>query len=369
MHWKDEMPSRPTVDVNLFVYNGIETAEAAIDSVLAQSWPNVALTLIDDSSTDGTFELLRDYAAKHPTIRIKRNRCNGGAIANFQRAFWLGDGDYVMPKSGDDVIAPDFIERLMEVLLENPSCAMAHAAGLIFRGAGEVQGCYPPEHCLTAIGQPTYRSCIVMESYTSSPSFWGVYRRDAVDHLSPIRYRAGWDHVLLAELALYGEIRHVPEQLYWRRDGGKPVLQLARAATAQAHTGLSLDDPLAEQRWRTPLITTAYAHMEMFAESRLTGAERLALMRAVPAIFRDRWLPRMQDEATTLAAALPALLARLRAAEPVQAAWMARSLIEALQGVAAIVPEIDLTADRFEITALACEWPGQAAGKVRSFHG
>ena len=86
-----------------------------------------------------------------------------------------------------------------------------------------------------------------------------------------------------------------PEQLYWRRDGGKPVLQLARAATAQAHTGLSLDDPLAEQRWRTPLITTAYAHMEMLAESApVRSRTGCALMREVPAIFRARWLPRME---------------------------------------------------------------------------
>jgi cellulose synthase/poly-beta-1,6-N-acetylglucosamine synthase-like glycosyltransferase len=361
------MPSRPMVDINLFVYNGVKTVGAAIESVLAQSWPNIGLTLIDDGSTDGTFELLRDYAARHPAIQVKRNRCNGGAIASFQRAFWSGDADYVMPKSGDDVISPDFVERLMEVLLEHPNCAMAHAAGLIFRGAGDVQGYYPPEHCLTAIGSPTERSCKVMTTYTSSPSFWGVYRRAAVDRLSPIRYRAGWDHVLLAELALYGEIRHVPTQLYWRRDGGKPVLQLARAATAQAHTGLSLDDSLAEQRWRTPLITTAYAHMEMAADSRLSGVDRLALMREVPAIFRARWLPRMQHEATAFRADLPAMLTRLRAAEPVQASWMARSLIEAVQGVAAIVPEINLTADWFEITALACDWPDQAAGRMRSF--
>lgn len=355
------MPARPTVDVNLFVYNGATTVGAAIDSVLAQTWPEVTLTLIDDSSTDGTFELLQDYTRRYPTLRIKRNRCNGGAIANFQRAFWLGDSDFVMPKSGDDQIAPDFIERLMGVLLSHPNCAMAHAAGLIFRGADEVLGLYPPEHLLMAVGEPSARARHVMAHYTSSPSFWGVYRREAVDCLSPIRYRAGWDHVMLAELALYGEIRHVPEPLYWRRDGGKPVLQLARAATAQAHTGLPLDDPLAEQRWRTPLITTAYAHIEMFADSRLDGPARLAMMREVPPIFRGRWLAWMQREAAVLRSELPALLDRLRASEPVQADWMARTLIEALQGVAAIVPEVDLTVDRLEITALACEYLGQAA--------
>jgi hypothetical protein len=359
-----EVASRPTVDVNLFVYNGAATVGAAIESVLTQTWPDVALTLIDDSSTDDTFEILQGYATQHAAIRLKRNRRNGGAIANFQRAFWFGDSDYVMPKSGDDLIAPTFIEQLMEVLLSHPNCAMAHASGLIFRGANEVESYYPPEHCLLAVGERSERTRHVMSRYTSSPGFWGVYRRDAVDCLAPIRYRAGWDHVTLAELALYGEIRHVPEPLYWRRDGGKPVSRLARSATAQAHTGLSFDDPLAEQRWRTPLITTAYSHMEMFADCRLPGAERLGLMREVAAIFRKRWLPWMQNEAASLKSELPAMLARLRDAEPVQARWMARALLEALQGVAAIVPEVDMTADRIEITALACEWwPAQAAAQ------
>ena len=40
--------------------------------------------------------------------------------ASFQRAFWLGDADFVMPKSGDDMLAPDFIESLMGVLEAHP---------------------------------------------------------------------------------------------------------------------------------------------------------------------------------------------------------------------------------------------------------
>ena len=281
------MPSLPMVDVNLFVYNGDKTVGAAIESVLAQSWPNIGLTLIDDGSDRRHSRIIAQIMPQD----TPRSASNATAVmAGRSPIFSVLSGSVtrtiVMPKSGDDVIAPDFVQRLMQVLLDASRLRHGTCRGLDLSWHGEVQGCYPPEHCLTAIGTPgrTLLSC--NDAYTSSPSFWGVYRRDAVDRLSPIRYRAGWDHVLLAELALYGEIRHVPEPLYWRRDGGKPVLQLARAATAQAHTGLSLDDPLAEQRWRTPLITTAYAHMEMFAESRLSGADRLALMREVPAIFR-----------------------------------------------------------------------------------
>jgi hypothetical protein len=351
------VPSHPSVDVNLFVYNGAATVGPAIESVLAQTWPALTLTLIDDGSTDDTADILAGYAARCSGIRLKRNRSNGGAVANFQRAFWFGNADYVMPKSGDDLLAPDFIQRAMETLQEHPDTAMCHAAGLIFRGTDTIRGTYPPEHCLHAVGDaPLARARHVMARYTSSPAFWGVYRRAAVDRLSPIRYRAGWDHVLLAELALQGEIRHVAAPLYWRRDGGKPVLQLARAATEQARAGLTLDDTLAEQRWRTPLITTAFAHLEMAAATRLSHADRLTLMNDAWTIFRSRWLPFMTREAETLRATLPDLLATERCAAPLAGMWIRKAVMEAIHAVATMVPEVrltNLTPDHSDIRATA----------------
>lgn len=140
----------PSVDNNMIVYNSAATVGAAIESVLRQTWPAVSLTVMDNASTDGTFEVAQHYAASHPTIRIKRNRCNTGNGINIQRAFWFGDADYLMLKTGDDLIAPDFIERLMGVMLTQPGCAMCHAAGLVFNELNEVAYCYPPEHWLEA---------------------------------------------------------------------------------------------------------------------------------------------------------------------------------------------------------------------------
>ncbi len=356
------MPLLPVVDVNLFVFNGEATVDAAIESVRSQTWPAIRLTLIDDGSTDATFEILREHANRDPTIRIKRNRSNTGAIPGFQRAFWFGDADFVMPKSGDDLIAPDFVERVMEVLLAHPACMMCHAAGLVFTGEAEVRGTYPAEHALLATStDPLARARQVMARYTSSPSFWGIYRRDGVDRLAPIRYRAGWDHALLAELALYGEIRHVPEVLYWRRDGGKPVGRLARAATELGGRGLGLEGALAEQRWRTPLITTAYAHIETFALARLPEAARRALIAEVPGIFRARWLAHLRHEAAVLRAELPGLLARMAREDALTAGWMARGLSDALRAVEAILPEEDFSLVHLEITTLAGETFRRAA--------
>jgi hypothetical protein len=231
---------------------------------------------------------------------------------------------------------------------------MCHAAGLVFSGTHQVDYCYPPEHRLEAIGRDAFaRACHVMQRYTSAPSFWGVYRRDAVDRLSTIRYRAGFDHAVIAELALYGEVRHVPELLYWRRDGGKSVMLLGRGATEQSNRGVPLDDMLGEQRWRTPLITTAYTHMEAFAAVRLPQQQRQALMRAVPEIFRARWLPLMQREAVDLRAAVPGLLEAIATAEPVEAAWMARSVTEVLLGVQALLPESGFADELLEVAAVS----------------
>ena len=330
----------PTVDVNLFAYNAEQTIGAAIESVLAQDWPALTLTVIDNGSTDGTCDVVAGYAAAAPALRLYRARANGGAVVNCQRAFAFGDADFVLPKTADDLLAPDFVAQTMAVLLAHPSCAMCHAGGLIFDGALQVRALYPATHALHAVGDdPVARARQVMARYTSAPSFWGIYRRAAVDLLGPFRYRAGWDHSVLAELALYGEIRHVPEPLYWRRDGGKPVAQIARGCTEAAQRGLPLSDATTDLRWRTPLITTAYAHLETFAVARVTEAQRVALMADAVAIFRSRWLAPMQTEAQAFAAILPTLLARAAGeAEPL-AGWMRRQIADAAGAIAALLPE------------------------------
>lgn len=347
------MTIRPAVDVNLIVYNSVDTVAAAVESVLRQTWPAISLTVFDNASTDGTADVLRRYACDFPRMRVLRSRSNSGNGINIQRAFWFGGADYLAVKTGDDLIAPDYVEKLMDVLLRNPRCVMCHAAGLVFTGVNDIQYCYPPEHCLDATHpDPVERAKHVMWHYTSAPSFWGVYRREGVDRMSMIRYRAGSDHCMLAELALYGEIRHVPEPLLWRRGHGKPVSHLARSSTEQGNRGVPLDDILAEQRWRTPLITTAYAHMEMFAAVRLPLPQRIALIRAVPEIFRARWLPLMRREAASLRAALPALLEAVASAPPVEASWLARTVSDALHAVQAILPEENFALAMLELSAI-----------------
>ncbi|HEY0908804.1 MAG TPA: glycosyltransferase family A protein [Bradyrhizobium sp.] len=330
----------PMVDVNLLVYNAESTIAAAIESVLAQTWPARTLTVIDNASTDSTPQIVRDYARSDPCIQYRRLRANVGSVVNCQNAFSAGHADFVMPKTADDLIAPTFLEQTMAVLLAHPDCVMCHSAGLVFVADGAVKHVYPSTHLLQAIGNNAReRSAHVMQHYTSAPSFWGVYRRSSVDRLARFAYRAGWDHVMLAELALYGEIRHVRPTLYWRRDGGKPVQEIARACTHAAQRGISLEDELAELRWTTPYITTAHAHVEAFAVARMSHADRALLMQDAIRIFRGRWLPLMQREAASFASTLGTRIAAATEAPQGIAKWMIQQIADATHAVDALLPE------------------------------
>ncbi len=344
----------PAVDVNLFAYNAAETIGAAIESVLAQTWPALTLTVIDNGSTDGTLDVVRHYQGIVPSLRLHRARANGGSVVNCQRAFMLGDADFLLPKTADDLIAPDFVAKTMAVLLSHPECAMCHAGGLVFVGNGAVKEVYPESHRLLAVGADRVeRARHVMARYTSAPSFWGVYRRASVDRLARVPYRAGWDHAVLAELALYGEIRHVSETLYFRRDGGKPVNVIARACTEAVQRGHDVAEATSDLRWMTPLISTAYAHVETFAVARLPLAERLALMEEAPRIFRARWLASMLQEAVLFQAARPALMAEMDSARGVLRAWLGQRIADAEAAIAAILPDRATTPPKAQVLAKA----------------
>ena len=346
------MTARPCVDVNLFVYNAAGTIADTLDSVLTQSWPDLRLTVFDNASTDDTTAIVSRTPDRR--LRLIRNRINVGPVLNCQRAFWHGGSDFVMPKTGDDLLAPDFIAEVMETLLHHPETAMCHAAGLVFGDDRSVRSTYPPTHSLNATGpDPVARARHVMSRYTSAPAFWGIYRRAGIERLAPLAYHPGWDHAVLAELALYGEIRAIDAALFWRRNGGANVADLARGCSQFTQRNLPLDDALADLLWRIPLAATAYGHIERFAVARIGTTERRTLMQSVPPIFRARWLPMMRQEASRFRAALPDLLDRLAGEHGVAASWAGRQIAAALNALHALVPEADFAPERSAVDALA----------------
>ncbi len=89
--------------------------------MLAQDYANVELVLSDDGSTDGTSDVLREYAERDPErVKLVASERNTGIAGAFNRALDAHTGDYIAWLGGDDVMLPGKLSRQVAVLETRP---------------------------------------------------------------------------------------------------------------------------------------------------------------------------------------------------------------------------------------------------------
>ena len=115
---------QPLVSVGLPVYNGSNYLEAAIESVLSQSWGNLELIIYDNASTDNTESICRRALERDSRVRYYKQEKNLGAARNFNSTFEKARGKYFKWASHDDLLGPRFIEDSVTFLEENPDYVM-----------------------------------------------------------------------------------------------------------------------------------------------------------------------------------------------------------------------------------------------------
>src|SRR3954467_10627446 len=116
----------PRVSIGLPVYNGEKMIAGAVESLLAQTMTDFELVIVDNASTDGSQEICRALAARAPGVRYHRNDRNIGLAPNWNRAFELASAaPYFKWAAHDDIHAPTFLERCLEVLDRDPPVVLA----------------------------------------------------------------------------------------------------------------------------------------------------------------------------------------------------------------------------------------------------
>ncbi len=94
--------SGPRVSVVMPVYNGARYLAGAVDSVLAQTWPDIEIVLVNDGSTDRTDEICRRYAAEHPGKVVYVRQENQGVSGALNTGVARMTGDFFCWLSHDD---------------------------------------------------------------------------------------------------------------------------------------------------------------------------------------------------------------------------------------------------------------------------
>ncbi|KKU82102.1 MAG: Glycosyltransferase [Parcubacteria group bacterium GW2011_GWA1_47_8] len=102
------------VFIGMLAYNGERFIGEAIESLLAQSFPDFTLFISDDASTDGTQKICEKYAKKDPRVIYHRQQKNIGMFPNFKFVLDKAQGEYFMWASHDDIWEKDFIKVCVE---------------------------------------------------------------------------------------------------------------------------------------------------------------------------------------------------------------------------------------------------------------
>lgn len=104
----------PMISIALATYNGEKFVEKQINSLLNQDYSRFEIVISDDCSTDGTWEILRNYASKDGRIRLLPRDFNRGYVENFIRVFMACKGEFIAPSDQDDIWLSNKISRLFE---------------------------------------------------------------------------------------------------------------------------------------------------------------------------------------------------------------------------------------------------------------
>lgn len=116
------------VSIIIASYNYEDYIKEAIESVLAQTYTNWELVIIDDGSSDNSLSVIKDYAEKDSRIKVftHENNINKGLIKTVELGISKATGDYIAFLESDDIWVKDYLDKKNKILQEHPS------VGIIF---------------------------------------------------------------------------------------------------------------------------------------------------------------------------------------------------------------------------------------------
>jgi len=209
---RSRAPEDVLVSVAIPSFNHRRFIGRAIDSALAQTHRSIEVVVIDDGSTDGSAEFLRERYASDSRV-VLRFRENRGAHATIDEAIALSRGEYIAILNSDDEFLPTRLERLLEAAESRGSLGFfAFTALTVVDDDGAPAPESVPAEYYEAMkervkGEPTEASFWVGNyAITTSNFFFSRSVFESVGGFRPLRYTHDWDFALRA-VALVGVVR------------------------------------------------------------------------------------------------------------------------------------------------------------------
>lgn len=195
----------PKISVIMPVYNGEHFVSTAIDSILAQSWTDFELILINDGSTDKSQDIINGYGDAR--IRIINNEKNVGLSATRNIGLEAALGKYIAWLDCDDVSEPTRLEKQLELMESDPTIGLCGTWVETFGDNNNQLWKYPssPEflRCRMLFDDPVATSSVML-------------RRSVVENGNmrfDLEYPPAEDYDLWERISCHSRIANIPEIL------------------------------------------------------------------------------------------------------------------------------------------------------------
>jgi len=230
----------PKVSVVVPNYNHARYLRRRIDSILAQTYSDFELILLDDCSTDHSREILTSYAA-NPKVRIEFNEKNSGSVfKQWNKGVGMARGRYVWIAESDDYADPRFLARTVPILEEQPEVTFANcrswSVGEDDQSFGFADGylqCLDASHWTADFIVDGFEECRRFFALTNPiPNASAViFRKDIYESVGRADegLRVCGDYKVWAAMALEGKIAYVAEPLNYFRSHRQNVRTSAQA--------------------------------------------------------------------------------------------------------------------------------------------
>jgi glycosyltransferase involved in cell wall biosynthesis len=126
-----------TVAVVLCNYNHARYLPDSLGHICSQTRPADQILVIDDGSTDDSWNIIQTFARDHPNLQAHANGRNMGLEASIARALELVRCDYLVWAGADDRLLPTFLERNMSILANHPRAALSFSEVVVLKGDSE----------------------------------------------------------------------------------------------------------------------------------------------------------------------------------------------------------------------------------------
>ena len=216
-----------SVFIGLPVFNGEAFLSDALESLLSQTYQDFTVLISDNASTDSTRDICADFSLRDSRILYHRHERNLGAAPNFNFCVERAKGKYFKWMAHDDVCLPTYLERCVARLDTDPGVVLTHARTRRIDDVGQPGELYERELNFDC-DDPAIRFARTMALDHACVSVFGVMRLDVLERTPGIAPFVGSDRSLLAELALYGRLETIPEELFHWRDHSTRSVRLDR---------------------------------------------------------------------------------------------------------------------------------------------